>query len=701
MLTPSQPTSRLTKALMTRAYLEVDIHLNRVSKALSTFLQDDFSPAYLGLPQGARNHMYRFQRFLHDHYTEKFGYWPPPSSADSFPKVLYKSMFYDFKNLYNLLVDTQSDNDIASQKPASGGICVLQTVAHFDKRHKFPAQAHPMPLLPRDSGHEKPARTYSSASYIRKSRDTSAALALAMNSLDDNTSSSRIVQAYMQFERTHAPSPAPREDRLSAVDARKVRWLLIYGTLQYLTSALRAPSAVRDADSPEYPLCCLIAGQSSWNTPTPAATPSILSPMSGATAIYDYFEGAQCSSIQPDCQREDYITSANTSRRGSFDLSSKAQLPTRQASTRSFGPLSSLSVRGSRRNSVALKPSSHCAILVQGYGDGLNQAIAEDPIQTITAQEDTLMPSPGSFLLEDTDDETSWLKPQAPNAPKSNAVSNVERPRHTRNRTPLLHTFQLDHTVPTVTAPIQPTFDTTIDSMSRSDSTSSMGSSVWTDGGSATSSKSSANGERHVYKTSTAEHNGLLGGLVSVDGTRVSLEMPEDRTTTSSPSQADIHPLFRDAPQQDGFNFDFTTEPSKSTTPTPTAGSVGLAISGPPTPSSHPTPWQIEDALSKMALASTRRPTPIRTSSSGADVSARKNTRKLDIWSGIYMKRSNSPSIISYQYGDLAGGSKTNAQTPTVTKTSHASKSSSSLKNRILGDEGKTERRMSALWRRS
>jgi hypothetical protein len=682
---------------MTRAYLEVDLHLNRVSKALSTFLQDDFSPAYLGLPQGARNHMYRFQRFLHDYYTEKFGYWPPPASAGPFPKALYKSMFYDFKKLYDLLVDTQSDNDIASQKPASGGICVLQNVAHFDKRHKFTPQAHPMPLLPRESGNEKPTRTLSSASYIRKSRDISAALALATNNLDADVSNSKIVQAYMQFERIHAPSPAPREDRLSVVDARKIRWLLIYGTLQYLTSALRAPSAVRDADSPEYPLCCLIAGQSSWNAPTPAATSPIRSPMSGATAIYDYFEGVQCSSIQPDCQREDYITSENTSRRGSVDLSPKAQLPVRQASTRSFGPLSSLSVRASRRNSVALKPSQHCAIIVQDYGDGLNQAIAEVPSQTVTAQEDALIPSPGSFLLEDTDDETSWLQPQPPHALKGSSTQTVERPRHTRNRTPLLHTFQLDQVAPPITA--QPTVETTNDSMSRSDSTSSMGSSVWTDGGSAASSKSSANGERHVYKMSTAEHNGLLGGLVSVDGTRVSLEMPEHRTTTSSPSQADIHPLFRDAPHQDGFVFDFVTEGPQSTTPTPTTGSVGMAISGPPTPSSHPTPSQIEDALSKMALASTRRPPSIRTSTSTADMPSRKNTRKLDIWSGIYMKRSDSPSIISYQYGDLCGGPKTNAQTPTVTKTSHASKSAS-LKNRIWNEEGKAERRMSSLWRR-
>ena len=119
------PISRLTKALITRAYLEMDIHLGRVSAVLRNFLEDDFSSAYFGLSDGGRAHLDKFRSFLHSFYVEKFGYWPPPQGV-TFPRALYKALHHDFKNLYDFLKDEESSSDISTQKPASGGICVLQ-----------------------------------------------------------------------------------------------------------------------------------------------------------------------------------------------------------------------------------------------------------------------------------------------------------------------------------------------------------------------------------------------------------------------------------------------------------------------------------------------------------------------------------------------------------------------------------------------
>jgi hypothetical protein len=127
----------------------MDIHLARVTKAVRNFLEDDLSPAYLGLPDGARAHLDKFRSFLHGFYVEKFGYWPPPKGS-AFSKALFKSMYFDFRNLHDFLVDRDSTTDMASQKPASGGICVLQNVASFDQRHKFLPLPHPLPLLPSD-----------------------------------------------------------------------------------------------------------------------------------------------------------------------------------------------------------------------------------------------------------------------------------------------------------------------------------------------------------------------------------------------------------------------------------------------------------------------------------------------------------------------------------------------------------------------
>ncbi|KAF2031228.1 hypothetical protein EK21DRAFT_63446, partial [Setomelanomma holmii] len=493
--------SQLTKALIGRAYLELNSHLERVTKALRTFLEDDFSPAHLGVAEGARSHLNRFQRFLHQFYVEKFGYWPPPRSAARFPKALYKSMFFDFQSLYDLLVDNQSSTDLASQKPASGGICVLQNVGHFDKRNKFTPQPHPLPLLPSQAESQKTARSLSSASSHKKMRDThykSAALLVATNHLNPDIMKSKIVQSYLEFERSYGANSSHRDEKIATTDARKVRWLVIYGTLQYLRSALRAPNGVRDTESPEYPLCCLIAGQSSWNAETPVSTPPVRSPTGAPHASEDYFGPSATASfsIEPDCHREDYFTSQTST-----------SSPIRQSSTRSFGPLSSLSARSSRRNSTILKPTSHCAIIVHGYGDGLNQALMDPLSKTMSGLESANLSRPVSKSGLSGEAGTGSASLVTKTAPMD--LCNPT-PKHSRTRTPLLHTFQLDLVVP-VTA-----VETANDSMCRSDSTSSIGSSVWTDGGSATSSKSSADSERQqFYKTSTAAHSGLLGGLIS------------------------------------------------------------------------------------------------------------------------------------------------------------------------------------------
>ncbi|KAL5117705.1 hypothetical protein ACEQ8H_004453 [Pleosporales sp. CAS-2024a] len=659
------PISRLTKALITRACLGVDIHLDNVARALSTFLHEDFSPSHIGLSQGARTHLVRFQNFLHDFYSEKLGYWPPPSNAPSFPKALYRSMLYDFKKLYDLLADEQSCTDIASQKLASGGICVLQNVAQFDQRHKFTPQMYPMPLLPALPGHDKPSRTLSATSHHKRVRDTSAALALATNAHDPSVSNSRIVQAYMQFERSHATNTASREDKLSTVDARKVRWLVIYGTLQYLTSVLRAPSAVRDVESPEYPLCCLIAGNSTWNSPTTARMSPICS-SKGTDANNDCFEGAQRTTIEPDCNREDYINLASHSRGGSVDTctTAKSQLPTRQNSVRTFRALSSLSTRGSRTNSLTLKPTPHCAILVQGYGNGLNQTTTENPDGPNDEQEDAC-------------EEISWLQPRTLSPPKKEIMPVVRSRGHLRNRTPLLNAFQLDQ-------PEAPVAELQGKSMSRSDSTSSAGSLTWTDYGSYTSSKSSGDGDRlHTFKMSTKD--GLLGGLVSVDGTRVSLD------------EADVHPLYRESVQRnDGLVFDLHAQPPA--TRDSTHSSIRLAfdflrVGTPPSSSSTDKTLDLDSA-----------PAP--------DVGRHRKSRRSMFFSNIITasselrgrhndvaKHQGNTDMMSYQHDDLCDAPKPMAGTPTVTKTSHATRSSS-VRSRIWNDDRKLEKRMSMIWRR-
>ncbi|KAL8696322.1 MAG: hypothetical protein Q9224_002855 [Gallowayella concinna] len=115
--------SRQSKALITRAHMEMDLRLEHAGRSLGNFLEDDLSGAHLGLPPAARVHLDRFRSFLHSFYVAKYGYWPTTrinSSSAAFPKSTFKSMYFEFRNLYGYLVDPKSSPELQSNRPADG-----------------------------------------------------------------------------------------------------------------------------------------------------------------------------------------------------------------------------------------------------------------------------------------------------------------------------------------------------------------------------------------------------------------------------------------------------------------------------------------------------------------------------------------------------------------------------------------------------
>ena len=565
-----QAQSRLTKALITRASLEMDIELSRTTRVLRDFLEDDLSSAYLGLTEGARYHLDRFRSFLHSFYVDKFGYWPPPRGT-TFSKALYRSLYFDFKNLYDYVVDSESTADLASQKLASGGICVLQNVTSFDKRHKFPSLPHPMPLLPcqvpiRKQRTESQKSLKTLALGSRQDREEQhlgarAALLLATNRSDTSIVDAPIIQAYMRFERQCAV--ARRDEKVSITDARKVRWLLIYGTLQYLISALRAPAEVRDTESPKYFMCCLVGEHAQWQSEAKSTsistTPSInnsvdhLHSQANSRPPSSFSSPKRQSSIEPDCQNYDYLLHTNTdpgSRRTSVDIPAPLKISqTSKTSNTRPGRRLSLPSLGSRRNSIHLKPQTHCEILVHGYGNGLNktnlQTTSQLPSRTSSFSRRLTKQSSQSTLGP----ETSWLRPSTPDSMR-------QTPRErTPNRTTLTtppstrqtKSVQWDQK-PIVGSAPRPEFSisaissTNVPVSNSPDSLSSHDSSLWTDGASSASSKSSTHDGEPDASISPAEECGLLGGLVPIFGPTL--------------------PLFVKAPVGcDSFQFEFDRQP--------------------------------------------------------------------------------------------------------------------------------------------
>lgn len=411
-LSPEFEGLRNTKlmALITRASLQMDLHITRVIRTLGSFLEEEMGPLHLGLAKPARDHLDRFRSFLHNYYVEKLGYFPP-SHSGTWNKRLWMKMFYAFQSLYDYLADKESSNHPTNTRGVSGGICVRQHVQGFDRRHGYDPLPHPLPLLPEEPAKSRQTENQRGLRSFRLGRSDSVtnlklstieALSKATNSENAEVMEYELVREYQRFERLKL------EERLSASEARKVRWLLIYGILQMLISIIRAPKEVRDSETPTYPLCVITSGFPPWHDDqTPeyedkAArinTETVLMPGTSPGEDYEI-------SIRPDCDAESASAyfSANMSRRPYQADISMVPSPlritspiARAASIRSsvHSSVHALQRSLSRRSSLRRISSSRtvsttgmpCKTLIEGYGYGTHESTQQTSLDLSTAME--------------------------------------------------------------------------------------------------------------------------------------------------------------------------------------------------------------------------------------------------------------------------------------------------------------------------
>ncbi|KAI4148183.1 MAG: hypothetical protein LQ340_005194, partial [Diploschistes diacapsis] len=258
--------------MITRANLEMAVRIDRASVALAGFLEeDDVMNDQVQLSDAALKHMERFRSFLHSFYVQRHGYWPPHIVQSSGGKVrpLHKhtflTMYSDFRNLYEFLVDAFADPHDQSEAACS----LINVIKTLDQRHKFRPLPHPLPLVPEADFDPSEQRRQSSWFPIfgnRKARQAkrthiATSLTNATNVNDMKVVSSQIVREYALFEREYTMKD---NDRISAAEARMARWTLIYTLLQTIISVTNAPEEVRDVEGVDYPLCCQTGGTPPW-----------------------------------------------------------------------------------------------------------------------------------------------------------------------------------------------------------------------------------------------------------------------------------------------------------------------------------------------------------------------------------------------------------------------------------------------------
>ena len=284
----------------------MDIRIEHAGRSITTFLEDDLSKA--PLDSTALLHLERFRSFLLGFYVAKYGYWPPirPKKRNNpYPKVLYTSMYFEFRKLYEYLVDPHASKSSAESQ-STAGFSVFQVLEDFDKRSKYSPLPHCVPLNPEvpDTLSQKPQGLSKlfEKKQSRADRRTAllSALTAATNPVDLSTMDCALVREYLRFEKHCA---LDESERISCANARKVRWILIYGMLQTLISVTRAPTAVRDTEGVSYPLCCQIAGTPTWQVskalpksePQTPKTPATAGEKNQEESTFYYFSKASVS----------------------------------------------------------------------------------------------------------------------------------------------------------------------------------------------------------------------------------------------------------------------------------------------------------------------------------------------------------------------------------------------------------------------
>ncbi|KAI9671054.1 MAG: hypothetical protein M1831_005139 [Alyxoria varia] len=309
------PLSEVSKALITRGHLEMDIHIHHATNALTNLLEEELSPAYLGLSTEARNHLDDFRSFLYSYLIAKQGYWPP-SASQYFSMDLCQSLHADFRKLYEFLADKNSCHNSQPFRGVTGGICVLQNIRSFDVRYKHDPLPFAIPLLP-DSHDISSQSQKGLRSFIPGTKDGKAdrvdrarqSLRAATNQQAEVFAHPLLIQHFIAFEDECAGRP---DSKLSMADARKVRWILIYGIVQKLASIVHTPPEVRSSSDITYPMCVLTTGLPPWREISMSCASSVYSDTMKESSLQADIDPSQRSSsptmsIHPDCEIDDYF----------------------------------------------------------------------------------------------------------------------------------------------------------------------------------------------------------------------------------------------------------------------------------------------------------------------------------------------------------------------------------------------------------
>ena len=246
--------SNTTCVLLNRAHLELQARIQEVEHRLSTFDFNDMWGANKPVESDARASYDRLRHALNAHFQAQHKRWPPRESNENgsnwLNRTLVGQLQQDFAALYDVYADcTKSGLGLATENECSRDcvkisndpivgeyeIGLTKMLAYWDHKHKYAHLPNSLPLLPIPFDVHEKTKPMKSSFFSTKSKSLEKQIIQAYEEarnpqVHDTKTSGSLVDKFRQLERTDQPGDLnPRE-------ARKGRWMLIYGILQVLAT---------------------------------------------------------------------------------------------------------------------------------------------------------------------------------------------------------------------------------------------------------------------------------------------------------------------------------------------------------------------------------------------------------------------------------------------------------------------------------
>ena len=250
-----------TKMFLQNASLELDERVHRAQAWLLSFDFTEMWPTTSAPPTPARGCFDRFRKWLCKYYENAFLHWPPTNDQTWLTHDMVVRLRNDFYGLYDYLVDRNVIFDGTEYRPGqkwvitsksgqpfradSSDLSFTDILLAFDERNGFPHMPYPYPVTPPSVPFQsKPKSAFtlkkpsSQSEILAQSRRKALSYAEASNvyTLRDQYMHTDLVTNFIRFEQ------ADMVESLDPFEARRGRWLLIYGVLQIL--------AIISVDSP-------------------------------------------------------------------------------------------------------------------------------------------------------------------------------------------------------------------------------------------------------------------------------------------------------------------------------------------------------------------------------------------------------------------------------------------------------------------